>query len=82
MAKQLKGWATSSASPEEVSSRIKGAVLAGSGVIVWFLVSVLSVNITIDNIIQLAPLLGTLGGAVWSVWGACMALVRWYATVK
>jgi len=80
--KRLKGWAASSASPEEVSSRIKGAVLASAGIIVWFLVSFFNVNITVDNIIELAPLLGTLGGAVWTVWGAIMSIVRWFATVR
>ena len=83
MAKQLKGWAASSASPEQVSKRITGAVIAAAGVIVYVLVKFFGLdNITVDNVVQLAPLLGTLGGAVWSVYGALMVVVRWFATVK
>jgi len=80
--KRLKGWAASSASPEEVSNRIKGVLLAGSGAIVWFLVTVFNLEITVDNFVTLVPLIGTLGGSIWAVWGALMALLRKVATIR
>lgn len=79
---QLQGWAASSASPTEVSNRVKGVVLAGSSIIILLASKLFGLELTAQNVVELATQLGALSGAIWAVWGAGVALVRWFAEVK
>lgn len=80
--KKLAGWAQSSSSSEEISNRIKGVVLALSGLIIYFGANLFGVQLSAGDVAELASLLGIMGGALWGVWGAGMALVKWVATVR
>lgn len=80
--KKLAGWAVSSQKPEEISNRIKGVVLALSALIIYFAANLFGIQLSAGDVAELASLLGMMGGAIWGVWGAGMALVQWVATVK
>lgn len=82
MSLKLSGWAQSSQNPEEVSKRVKGLVLALSGVIIWVAGQFLGIQITADNVVELAGLLGGLAGIATSLYGGILALVTWIAKVR
>lgn len=81
MSKKLAGWAASSASPEEVSNRVKGAILAASGLIVFVATSIFQVQLSSADVIDLASQVSVIAGAVWAIWGAGVAIVRKIATI-
>ena len=79
---KLAGWAASSADPAEVSNRVKGIILALSSVVILVAANVFGISLSADNVVELATYIGTLAGALWTVWGAGVALVRWFATIQ
>lgn len=82
MKQKLGAWAASSSNPEEVSNRIKGIVLAFSSVIILVAAQVFHIQLSAADIVSLAGSLGTIGGLIWSLYGAGLVLVRWVAQVR
>jgi capsular polysaccharide biosynthesis protein len=77
--KKLGAWAASSSNPEEVSNRIKGIVVALSGLIIFAAAQFFNVQLTAQDVVELGTQLSVLGGLVFSLYGAGVALVRWMA---
>ena len=82
MNKKLGAWAASSSNPEDISNRVKGIVLALSSVIILVAAQIFQVQLTANDVVSLASSLGALAGAIWAIWGAGIALVRWIAQVR
>lgn len=82
MKQNLGAWAASSGDATEVSGRIKGAVFALSAIIIFVAAEVFGITLTPADVIDLGTMLGAVGGAMFSLYGAGLALVRWAATVK
>lgn len=80
--RQLAGWAASSQSPEEVSNRIKGVVLMFSSVIIFVAAQFFHLQLSATDVVTLATELSAIGGLLWSLYGAGVALVTWFATLQ
>lgn len=80
----LAGWAASSnpATPDEISNRVKGVVLALSSVIIYIAAQVFNLTLTPADMIEVATSLGTIAGAVITLYGAGLALVRKFARAQ
>jgi len=81
---RLAGWAASSnpLTPDEVSNRIKGVVFAASAIIIFAASRVFNIILTPTDVVALGTQLGTLGGLMWTLYGAGLAFVRWVATKR
>lgn len=80
--RKLAGWAASSETPENVSARIKGVILACSSIIIFIAASFFHITLGANDVLSLATMASTIGGLVWSLYGAGVALVGWIATIK
>ena len=76
---RLAGWAASSQNPTEVSNRIKGLVLTFSSVIIFFAANFLGINLSANDMVDIASQLGAIAGAVWTIYGAGLWLVSKFA---
>jgi hypothetical protein len=81
---RLAGWAGSSnpLTPDEVSNRIKGIVFASSALIIFGAAKLFGIVLTAQDVLELGTQLATVGGLVWAMYGAGLALVRKIATVR
>lgn len=79
MNKKLAGWAASSADETEISNRVKGIVLALSGVIILLAQQFFNITLTGADVISLATGLGTVAGLLWALWGGILAIIRLFA---
>lgn len=77
--KKLAGWAASSSNPEEVSNRVKGIILALSSIIIFLGTNLFGINLSPQDVVDLAGQLGVVAGFIWGLWGAGIALVRFIA---
>lgn len=77
MQNQLASWLQSSQSPDQISHTVRGIVLSFSAFIILIGVSVFHVTLTSDNVAAFAADLGTLAGAIWTVYGIVMKAVMW-----
>ena len=66
----------------QVANRIKGLVLVSAGAIIWGAGYFFSLPLTLEDVTDLAGVLGMAGGAAWALWGAIMALVTWFGKLK
>lgn len=80
--KKLGAWAASSSNPEEVSTRIKGLVVAGSAIIIFLGAQFFNIQLSGEDVVAIGTQLGMVGGAIWSVYGAGLWLVRFVASKK
>jgi len=80
--KKLAGWAASSNNQEDVSNRIKGLVIAFSGVIIFVASQFFGISLTANDVVELATQLSVIGGLAFSLYGGILALIRKFATVK
>lgn len=76
---KLAAWAASSANPEEVSNRVKGIVLMLSSVIIFIAAQFFNLTLTPADMIEVATSLGAIAGAVMTIYGVGLALVRKFA---
>lgn len=77
--KELAGWAASSANPQDVSSRVKGVVLALSSVIIFIAARFFDITFTPEDIVELATVISGIAGVTVSLYGAGLALIRFIA---
>lgn len=81
MAKKY-GVLTSSQNPEEIANKVKGAVLLSSSIVI-FLVSKLSgIELTVNDMTDVATSLGAVAGAIWAIYGTILHLIAWFYEIK
>lgn len=83
--KRLAGtWAASSnpETPEEISNRVKGIVLALSSVIILVAAQFFHITLSASDVITLAGELGAVAGAAMTIYGAGLWLVRTIASKR
>ncbi len=69
------GALTSSQDPEQIANTVKGIVLTFSGVIIFLATQFFHVSLTSADVLVFATGLGTVAGAVWTVYGLILKLV-------
>ncbi len=72
------GWATSSQDPEAISNRVKGIVLAGSSIIIFVASQFFHVTLQPTDMVTLATQLGTVAGAVMTIYGFILSVIAWF----
>lgn len=82
MKQPLYGAIASSADETEISNRVKGIVLAASSLIIYFAAHLFGVQLTATDISSLATSFGIIAGAIWTIWGAILAMVRFFGTKR
>lgn len=65
----LQSWLASSADPSEVSARVKGILLAVSGIVVYLLTQFFHITISTTDYAVLATQLSVIAGAIWTIYG-------------
>lgn len=82
MKQPLLGAVASSSDPTEISNRVKGIVLALSGVIIFVAGNFFNITLNPQDIVDLATSFAMIAGAIWTIWGALLAVIRKFATVS
>jgi len=78
--RKLSGFLASSSNPEEISNRVKGLVLAFSSVIIFAAAQLFGVQLSAGDVVSLATQLGAVSGLLWSLYGALLALIRFFGS--
>lgn len=76
----LPAYMASSVDPSQVSSRVTGAVVAFSSLIIFFGFQFFHVKLTATDVISLATELGTIAGAIWTLKGAIVWIMTKFGT--
>lgn len=76
------GALSSSQNPDEIANKVKGTILLASSVIIFFAAKFLGLNLTANDITDLATQLGGVAGAVWAIYGSILHLVALFAEKK
>lgn len=82
MERKLAGILQSSQDPSQVANKVKGTILAFSGVVILVAARIFHITLTADDVVQLAGEIGTLAGAIWAIYGCVLNLITWLGTVK
>ena len=72
----LPAYMTSSVDPAKVSSRISGAVIASSSIIIFLAAQLLNIKLNPEDVISLATQIGAVAGAIVTVKG----IIIWIMT--
>lgn len=79
---ELKSWLQSSQDPEQVSNTVRGAVLAASGLIIFFAAQLFHIQLGAQDVVALATEIGTLAGALWFFYGIIMKGVVKFGSIR
>lgn len=82
METQLRTWLQSSQDPTVVANKVKGIILAASSILIFLAAQVFHMTLTANDIIMLATELGTIAGAVWTIYGVILNLITWAGSVE
>lgn len=82
MAEKRFGALSSSVDGDQLANSVKGAILAASGIIIYFAAQLFGFNITQADVVDLATIFGALAGALWTVYGLLQKLVVFFAEKK
>jgi len=72
----LPAYMTSSVDPAKVSSRVSGAVLACSSIIIFLAAQLINIQLTAEDIVGLATQIGAVAGSIVTVKG----IIIWIMT--
>lgn len=78
----LYGAIASSGNPEEVATKVKGIVLALSSIIILVAGNFFNIQLGAGDVVTLATELGLVSGAVVTVYGSILHLVRVFGSKK
>ncbi len=73
------GALTSSQDSEKLQTRIKGIVIGCSSIIIYAAAKWFNIELTTDNIVELATQIGMITGAITTVYGAILAIIAHFA---
>lgn len=73
---------SSSVNPEQLATKVKGAMLAVSSIVIYLLSKWFGLNLTPDSYASLVTEISTLVGAIWGVYGIVQHLIVKLSTVK
>lgn len=73
------GALTSSQNPEELATRVKGIVLAMSSILIFVAGQFFHVTLTANDILSLSTELGSIAGAIMTLYGAGLWVVSYFA---
>jgi len=82
MKKTLMSFLRSSQDPSEIGNKVKGFVLLLSGVIIFGASQVFNVTLSANDVITLGTGLGTVAGALWTVYGVLLHLITFFGSKK
>ena len=82
MEKRLYGAIASSQDPATVANKVKGVILALSGVIIFAAAQFVGITLTANDIVTLATQVTAVAGAVWAAYGAILHLVTWLGSYQ
>jgi len=66
----------------QVSATIRGAIIAASSIIIFFASQFFSVALTSNDVVTLATELGTVGGAIYFLYGLIKKVVVHFGRVQ
>lgn len=69
------GALSSSTDPDKLANTVRGGILVFSSIIVFVTTSIFGLEITADDVSELATAIGALAGAVWVVYGLVQKIV-------
>lgn len=72
------GAITSSTNSEEISNRIKGFTIAMSSIVIFLAAKLFHIVLTPNDMVSIAAELGTIGGAIWTLYGAGMVVWSYF----
>jgi hypothetical protein len=79
---QLAGWLQSSQDAGTVANKVKGVILTFSSLIVLVVAQYVHIQLNANDMITLSTEAGTVGGAIWMIYGSVLHLVTWWGTKK
>lgn len=79
---ELRGWLQSSQDPTAIATKVKGAILAFSSIIIMVGAAAFHLTLTANDVIALATEIGTVAGAIWAIYGAFLHLTKWAGSRK
>jgi hypothetical protein len=77
---QLSSWLQSSQDPTEVANKVKGAILLCSSLIILLASQFFHIQLSANDVITLGTELGTVAGAVWTIYGVVLHFVTYLGT--
>lgn len=78
----LTTWLQSSQDPTAVATKVKGAILAFSSIIIFAAAQIFHLQLTANDVLTLGTEMGTVAGAVIAIYGCFLHLVTWLGTSK
>lgn len=80
MERKLAGWLQSSQDPTEVGNKVKGLILGVSSILILVSAQVFHFQLAANDVVTLATEIGTVAGAVWTIYGAVLHLVTLFGS--
>lgn len=78
----LKGWLQSSQDQTAVANKVKGVILALSGIIILLASQFFHIQLAANDVVTLASEVSTVAGAVWAIYGVILHVVTYVGTKK
>lgn len=75
MDRKKYGALTSSQNPEEIATRVKGIILAGSSIIIFLAAQFFHIALSANDVVSLSSEVGAIAGAVYTLYGAGLWLI-------
>ena len=82
MQNELVSFLQSSQDPSEIANKVKGGILMVSSLIILTAAAAFHVTLQSSDVASLAAELGTMAGAIWTVYGCGLHLITWWGTIK
>ena len=72
------GALSSSEDPNQLAARVKGVILALSGLIIWFFMAAFKISVTPADVTELATAVSEMVAATWVIYGTLKMLLIKY----
>lgn len=75
MSQRRFGALSSSQDPSQLANKVKGVVVGLSSVIIYLASQFFSIQLSADNVVELATQIGAVAGGTWAVYGSVLHLI-------